>query len=406
MIRQGKDSASAHVSAVVHGNGLTVIQWRSSNGATMLFPQNERFFSKRNVQTMQLEKKGDFYIMRAARYGEPLQMVGYCQVGNMSGDVLAGLFVCAHDSSRVQEAKVRNVRIDKPVPTGNNNQHAWRIVSRLETMDVFDGNRRVVYRYTGRIESPNWMPDGKELLFNTDGRLFTFSLSGGEREMLNTGTAVHLNGAHCISHDGQLLGIGNNEGRTPNILILPVAGGQPKKVVSGRPAYLHGLSPDHKEMLYVSPRKNAPVWDIYKQAIDRGDAIRLTDNQKYEFTDGCEYSPDGKYIYYNASKKGGTMQIWRMKSDGTGKEQLTFGAYNNWFPHISPDGKWMVFISYPPETPLNSHPMYAPVMIRLMPVAGGAPKAIAYLYGGQGSLDENAWSPDSKHIAFVSYTTQ
>lgn len=51
--------------------------------------------------------------------------------------------------------------------------------------------------------------------------------------------------------------------------------------------------------------------------------------------DGPEYSPDGKYIYYNANPTG-TMQIWRMKSGGTEREQLTYDERHNWFPHISP----------------------------------------------------------------------
>lgn len=118
--------------------------------------------------------------------------------------------------------------------------------------------------------------------------------------------------------------------------------------------------------------------------------------------DGCEYSPDGKYIYYNGSKNGGTMQIRRMKPDGSEKEQLTFDEYNNWFPHISPDGKWILFISFEPDIELNSHPSYKRVMLRLMPASGGAPKVVAYLYGGQGTINVNSWSPDSKHIAFVS----
>jgi len=96
------------------------------------------------------------------------------------------------------------------------------------------------------------------------------------------------------------------------------------------------------------------------------------------------------------------MHIYRMKPDGTNKEQLTFDEYNNWFPHISPDGKWMVFISFLPETDPNDHPPYKRVMLRLMPVSGGAPKVIAYLYGGQGTLNVASWSPDSKQIAFVS----
>lgn len=371
----------------------------------MLFPQDERFFPKRNMQVIQLERSGDLFIMRAARYGEPLQIVGYREMKNMTGEILAGLFVCAHDSNALGEAKIWNVRIDKLVPTNLGANRAWRIGSRLEIMDVFNGNRRIIYQTSGRIESPNWMPDDKKILFNTDDLLYTVPIAGGRTEVLNTGSVKNINGAHCISFDGKMLGIGSAEGRWPNILVLPITGGQPKVVADEMPCYLHGLSPDHKEVAFVAPRKDIPVYDVYKKSISGGEAIRLTDSKIYEFADGCEYSPDGKYIYYNASQNGGTMQTWRMKPDGSGKEQVTFDVYNNWFPHISPDGKWMVYISFPAETPLNTHPLYASVMIRLMPVDGGGSRVIAYIYGGQGTIDENPWSPDSRHISFVSYTT-
>ncbi len=114
-----------------------------------------------------------------------------------------------------------------------------------------------------------------------------------------------------------------------------------------------------------------------------------------------EGSPDGKYIYYNGSQSG-TMQIWRMKPDGSGKEQLTFDEYNDWFPHVSPDGKWIAFISFSTKVNPADHPSYKRVMLRLMPANGGAPRVIAYLYGGQGTINVPSWSPDSKHIAFVS----
>ena len=96
------------------------------------------------------------------------------------------------------------------------------------------------------------------------------------------------------------------------------------------------------------------------------------------------------------------MQIWRMKPNGSEPEQLTFDQYNNWFPHISPDGKWMVYISFPKEIPVDSHPSYKRVTLNLMPVDGGQSRVIAYLYGGQGTINVPSWSPDSKHVAFVS----
>ena len=96
------------------------------------------------------------------------------------------------------------------------------------------------------------------------------------------------------------------------------------------------------------------------------------------------------------------MQIWRMKPDGSEQTQITNDEFNNWFPHISPNGKWIVFISFPKDISPGDHPFYKRVYLRLMPIGGGQPKVIAYLYGGQGTINVPSWSPDSKKIAFVS----
>ena len=96
------------------------------------------------------------------------------------------------------------------------------------------------------------------------------------------------------------------------------------------------------------------------------------------------------------------MQIWRMRADGSGQEQLTFDQWNDWFPHISPDGKNVIFLSYPPEVEAESHPHYKHVMLRTMAPGGGNPRVEAWLYGGQGTINVPSWSPDSKRAAFVS----
>ncbi len=82
--------------------------------------------------------------------------------------------------------------------------------------------------------------------------------------------------------------------------------------------------------------------------------------------------------------------------------QLTFDELNDWFPHVSPDNKWLVFVSFPADVPAGDHPFYKRVYLRLMPIDGGKPQVIAYLYGGQGSMNVPSWSPNSKKIAFVS----
>ena len=117
--------------------------------------------------------------------------------------------------------------------------------------------------------------------------------------------------------------------------------------------------------------------------------------------DGPDYSPDGKTIYFNSDRTG-AMKIWRMNADGSGQEQVTKGAdLVDWFPHPSPDGKWLVFLSY--EKTVTGHPADKDVVLRIMPAGGGTPRVLATLFGGQGTINVPSWSPDSKNVAFVSY---
>jgi TolB protein len=185
------------------------------------------------------------------------------------------------------------------------------------------------------------------------------------------------------------------------VYYLPITGGEPKLVTDSTPSYLHGWSPNGKEVVYTAQRiSKSPAYNIYRKPIDGGLEVQLTFNTK-ALADGPEYAPDGKWIYFNDNRTG-TMQIWRMKPDGTAQEQVTFDEYNNWFPHISPDGKWMTILSFPTTVESADHPFYKRVMLRLMPANGGAPRVIAYLFGGQGTINTPSWSPDSKRVAFVS----
>jgi Tol biopolymer transport system component len=116
--------------------------------------------------------------------------------------------------------------------------------------------------------------------------------------------------------------------------------------------------------------------------------------------DGPDYSPDGKWIYFNSDRTG-KMQIWRMKPDGTQQEQITKDDYNNWFPHPSPDGKSLTFLTYEPD--VQGHPANKDVMLCLLTLADGKIAIVAKLFGGQGTINVPSWSPDSRKLAFVSY---
>jgi TolB protein len=412
MIRESVDEGAASANACKHIDGLVVLQWRPYHGMFMRDPEEEKFYKKKGGQTIQLTRVGKTITMKIAHPGEPLQEVGSCETETLNGDVLAGLYICSHDSNSAATAKVWNVRIDKPVfHEYHGNPHVTEppvrdvLGSRLEIIDVANGDRKVIHEGTGRFEAPNWMPDGKKLLFNEGGLLYTIPVEGGTPEKLNTGAVNKINNDHMISFDGKMLGISSSREGQPGggstVYTLPLAGGEPKQVTEGTPSFLHGWAPGGKEVAIVAKRNGSSVYNLYKVALKDNQETPLTNNGSTH-VDGPEYSPDGKYIYYNANVSG-TMQIWRMRPDGSGKEQLTFDGFHNWFPHVSPDGKWIVYISFPPDINPDEHPSFKDVTLSVLPLTtAGGPRVIAYLYGGQGTLNAPSWSPDSKRLAFVS----
>src|SRR6202011_1401347 len=136
----------------------------------------------------------------------------------------------------------------------------------------------------------------------------------------------------------------------------------------------------------ASPKTLRPI----SMATTGGEETRLT--TAVGLDDGPEYSPDGKYIYFN-SERTGHMQIWRMRPDGSEQVQITDDEFNNWFPHISPDGKWMVLLSYGKD--VKGHPENKDVTLRIMSLADKKISVLAKLFGGQGTINVPSWSPDS-----------
>lgn len=405
MIRASEDEGSPHISATLHGDGLTVMQWRDFKEGEMKDPEDELFAKGSGYEIIQLERAGEVFFMRAAVPGKPFEEIGSYQMANMPEKVLAGLFICSHSPEVTEQATAWNVRIDKPVSDDYNASIDGAVGCRLETLNVSDGKRMVIHEKQGRFEAPNWMPDGKQLLFNMDGLMYRIAVTGGEISRLNTGTVTRNNNDHGISFNGKLLALSSSKddasGRGSAVYVVKLKGGEPKLVTPRTPSYWHGWHPNNKEVVYVAQRDGKRVYNIYRNSIKGGKEVALTDIPEGEHVDGCEYSPDGRYIYYNGSHSG-NMQLWRMKPDGSGREQLTFDDCKNWFPHISPDGKWIAYIAFPPDIEKNSHPSYKRVTLRLMPADGGESRVIAYLYGGQGTINVPSWSPDSKQIAFVS----
>jgi len=397
MARNSLDTGSAHVSAVIHGDGLTSLQFRK----TACGETEEIRSASTGPTVVQLERKGNVFTMSVALMGEsftPTELTGIA----LNDEVYAGLFICSHNDTVIERAVFRNVRITLPAKEGFVPYKDY-IGSNLEILDVENRQRTLLYHTPEAIQAPNWTTDGKCIIYNTDGLLYSFDLEKGKSSVIHSGFASANNNDHVLSFDGKMLGISHHSIDDNNqsvIYIMPLEGSDnPVRITPLAPSYLHGWSPDGQYLIYTGARDEK--YDIYKIPVSAKEEIRLTDAEG--LNDGSEYTPDGKFIVFNSNRTG-MMQIWRMKPDGSEQEQITSDGYNDWFPHVSPDGKHIVFLSYGKEVNSGDHPYYKQIYLRLMPAEGGKPVIIAYLYGGQGTLNVPSWSTDSKKIAFISNT--
>lgn len=398
MVRDSLTAESAHINAAVHDDGLTSLQFRRKIG-----DETEELKSANTAPNIiQLERRGNKYIFSSAKEGDTFTTVEIDSL-NLAQNAYVGLFVCSHEIEVLETAVFDNVRLIIPAKDDFVPYRDF-IGSHIEILDLETGKREIVHSSPLSLQAPNWTPDGKALVYNSEGKLYSFNMETSTVSEINTGIAQNNNNDHVLSFDGKWQGISDHTedaNGSSLIYVLPAEGGEPERITKDAPSYLHGFSPDGEYLVYTAGRNNASHLDIYRISRTTKVEERLTTAEGLD--DGSEYSADGKYIYF-CSTRTGTMQVYRMNPDGSNQEQLSFDEYNDWFPHVSPDGKWLVFISYNQDIPADDHPFYKRVYIRMMPADGGEVKVIAYLYGGQGSMNVPSWSPDGKKIAFVSNT--
>ncbi len=387
---------SRYADACVHGDILSSLQYRltdTSNTAQVTLLSYQ-------PTDIEFSRRGDVFSFSAAVRGENYKTV--TKEMPLNEEVYAGLFICSHVEDVTETAVFSNVRIVIPVHPDYRPYRDY-IGSHLEVMDVVTGHRKILYSVPHSIQAPNWTKDGKHLIYNSSaGLLYKYALADGKITELNTGEQKSNNNDHVVSFDGTKLAISNHVGekRISTLYTLPIVGSdKPVQITSpdSGHSYLHSWSLDGKKLIFTGHRNKQ--YDIWSIDIATKKETALTNSLTLD--DGPEMSPNGQWIYFN-SVRTGTMKLWRMKPDGSNQEQITFDEYNDWFPHFSPDGKQILYISFPKEIDPTQHPFYQRVYLRIMPTSGGVPKTIAYIYGGQGTINVPSWSPDSKKVAFVS----
>lgn len=283
-------------------------------------------------------------------------------------------------------------------------------LAQLWVADADTGVRRLVLESSDVLyEAPNWSPDGRWLVVNGDGLLFRVPVGGGAPEPVDLGGVPELNNDHVLSPDGSVAYVSAEDGHLYAVdLDLDGAGAAPRRVSNDHGPdfryYLHGVSPDGATLAYIGLRHAADgttTTNVFTIPSSGGPDTQLTDDAFPD--DGAEFGPDGEWVYFN-SERGSTTpghaQLFRMRADGTDVEQLTDDERVNWFPHPSPDGSRIAYVSFPPGT--LGHPADLDVLVRIRE-ADGATRHLAAVFGGQGTINVPSWSPDGRELAFVAY---
>jgi hypothetical protein len=400
MVRQDLTPSSAYADVALHGDGLTSLQFRPTAGAA-----TEEIRSTVTGPTrIRIERRGNRFTIFAGKPGEELTASGP-QTMQLTDPVYVGVGVCSHDANVVETAVFSNVRLEQAAA-------AQRYRSKVTVYDLAARSSTTLYQADQVIEAPNWSRDGKFLVVNTGGSLYRLPVTGaGEPrlEKIEMGEGGYrCNNDHDFTRDGKLLAFSASSptSRQSQVYLAQGDGTGAKLMTPAAPSYFHGWSPDAKWLAFVGQRDGK--FRIYRVPVTGGAEQPLTAKG---YDDGPEYGPDGKWIYFNSNRSGG-WDIWRMPADGAGPEdakaeQVTNDELEDWFPHFSPDGKWMLVFSFPKGTANHNDKMEG-VVLRVMPAPGKTIRpakfeALAKFFGGQGTINVNSWSPDSKKFAYVVY---
>ncbi len=261
-------------------------------------------------------------------------------------------------------------------------------------------------------------PDGKTIVFDMLGDIYTVPIAGGEAKALTTSIAWDFQPR--FSPDGKKIALISDRGGADNLWIMDADGGNARAVTEEKEHLVHNpyWSPDGE---YIAAKKgftstrSIPAGEIWLFHTGGGGGLQLTErpNKDKDQKTMAEpaFSRDGRYVFYSQDVTPG--RVWQYNKDSTGQifviqrldrqtgETDTFvdGAGGAIRPTPSPDGKHLAFVR---RTPVLTSAIWIKDMESGVerPVFDRLDRDLQETNGSQGNTTALAWTPDGKSIVF------
>ncbi len=268
-------------------------------------------------------------------------------------------------------------------------------------LSIQNGEKRKVTQPPAGTEGdyyPAFSPDGKTLAFirstslaTTD--IYLMPLSGGQPRRLTSDNTSIL-GLDWTASGRELVFASRRGSSSYNLWRIPAAGGVPERLaVAGQRVHSPTLSRRGNLLAYTQTMDDLNIWRLELDSAGRGGSpiplisSTLSDN-------GPDYSPDGLKIVF-ASDRTGDFGIWVCDRDGSNPVQLVNrGSFLTGTPRWSPDGRWIAYDSRSSDPGREGN-----ADIYVVSAAGGAPRRLTM------ASAENvapSWSRDGKWIYYGS----
>ncbi|MFL6245342.1 MAG: amidohydrolase family protein [Thermoanaerobaculia bacterium] len=269
------------------------------------------------------------------------------------------------------------------------------------------------------VTSGTWMsldvsPDGREIVFDLLGDLYTIPFSGGEAKAITSGIAWDMQPRY--SPNGKWIAFTSDRSGGDNVWIMNRDGSDPKQVTKetfrllNQPAW----SPDSESIVarkHFTSERSLGAGEMWLYHRTGGDGLQMTKKRTDQKDTGePAFSPDGRYLYfsddvtpgaifeYSKDPNGQIYVIQRLDRETGEIERYVIGPGGSIRPTPSPDGKSLAFIRrvrY--QSTLFVRDLESG---RETPLYDGLDRDMQETWAVHGVYPGIAWTPDSKSLVF------